>query len=264
MKAGIWLGACLFLLCACRTEEGCIPDYCGTRDSSRFQTSELYPQFVVESRADGQTYVTARWAYDPYGSSHIRLVDGDALTVKAAGYSVRAQRCGSDDTTYCASIPAIQEGTEFVLEFERGGGRQNATSTGTLGKPFQITAPQEGEHFTYDDTLVVTWTDFGDLEDPVGVGLHGACTSGTSRTHGEYGVTSDDDGIATISLRDYADTSLDPACTSYDVTLTVSRGRGGQNDPAYAPSDECETGCFRSDNFVLGHSRSLQFVLTPN
>lgn len=236
---------------------------CGTKDSSRFQTSELYPQFVVRGLADGQTHVKARWAYDAYGSSHIRLVDGDSLLVQAAAHSVYVQSCG-DDTTYCAAVQTIEGGTVFVLEFERGGGREGATSTGTLPKPFQITKPQEGERFTYSDTLVVAWTDFGSLEDEIGVSLLGTCTSGTSGTHGSYFVASDDDGFATIPLRDYADTSLDSACTSYDVTLKVSRARGGQIDPVYAPSDQCETGCFRSDGFALDQLRSVKFVLTPS
>lgn len=211
---------------------------CERVESSDVRTSGIYADMTVTAVGDGTSRVSAALRVGgSLSNTYLDLVDGDELMAiqgeDEARMSERSIPLGP--VHYEATFDVDTENTPFRVSFARephdetekecrGGSAPN--SFATLPAPFTIDAPAEDRAFSRaDDDIEITWSPNG-RRDAMSWRASGSCIEGDS------GDIDTDNGRFVISrgklrLRREAD---DNSC---DVTITITRSRPGQIDPAY-------------------------------
>lgn len=176
-------------------------------------------------------------------NTFVILSSGDRLVATAGGEEKTMQAV--DDGEYEASFGTGAADTEVVVRLEREADDPAPNSRGTLPAPFDIASPADGDSMSRAEAMTVTW-DAGSGADSVTIEFDGDCIFVESidvpGDSGSYSVAA-----GTLKPTD----SKDPG--TCDVTMKVSRARGGSADPAF----DAES------SFVLHQDRWVTFTSKP-
>jgi hypothetical protein len=220
---------------------------CTSVKSTDLETSGMSAHIGVTADGQGNTAVSAELTVDNSLTDFVDLSPGDSFAAKAGGTSqsmTRGDLLGI--ISYSTSFSGqAAPGTAYTVALSRKAPDVSApSSTCSIPQPFEITSPASGLAYSRGgDGIVVTYSNAGQ-SDPVSYQLSGPCVN----TAG--GTISPDSGSFTIAKSTLVASGGAPSCT---VSLTVTRARSGQLDPAYG----------YGGSITCGQARSITFVSNP-
>ena len=221
-KLGL-LAAALFAL------SGCSEDV----DSDDVATDAVYANMYVTAPGDGESHLlTTLRVGGPNSNTYLDLTDYDSLVAYVNDTGKNMAQSGDG---YVASFPYESEGTPYRFAFLRShapdsecAGVSAPNSSVTLPAPFDIVNPVSDSAHSRNADLVFTWSGSG-AADGMSWTVDGPCILTASDT------IDDDDGSFTIPADTIA--VIGSANNSCTATLTVSRTRAGELDPAFVSGE---------------------------
>ena len=195
-------------------------------------TSQLVPDFSISAAPNTITFVIGEFAADQFSS--VRLPDGDALSVSAAGQDkpMRWSLSPLGSGYYAASLTELDPGTTITIALSRTDGGNAPDSHVTMPEPLVLTAPEAGLIESAGNSLEVNWSPSG-TADQIKVVLRSVvCTrpgAGAVQTVSVVG----DPGTATVTINPGLLPPLNPG-EQCEVGVQVQRVRLGTVDPAFA------------------------------
>jgi hypothetical protein len=220
---------------------------CTSVKSADLETSGMSAHIAVTADSQGNTVASAELTVDNDVTDFVDLTPGDSFAVKVGSTSqsmIRSDVLGiiSYSTTFGGQGAP---GTTYDVALNRKApGVSAPSSTCTIPQPFEITSPASGLAYSRgSDGIVVTYSNAGQ-SDPVSYQLSGPCVNNAG------GTVPGDSGSFTIAKSTLVASGGSTSCT---VSLTVTRVRSGQLDPAYGYGGavNCE------------QARSITFVSNP-
>ncbi|EYF03733.1 hypothetical protein [Chondromyces apiculatus] len=211
-----------------------------TIDSKNLRTAGIAALIEVESTDGTSSEVVATLLTGgAQSNTYVDLSSGDAIYASAGGGD-RVEMGVESTGVYQADFRVGAEGTEFVVSLERVDDDGAPRSAGTLPAPFALN-PVPPEDASRAEAFTITWT--GTSSDPMEIEVDGDCIfSDTFEVPG-------DPGSFTIPANELSATSSDKAETC-NVTVSVTRSRTGDPDPAFDPESRVDLRQVRTTTFV--------------
>lgn len=217
---------------------------CTSVKSTDLETSGMSAHIGVTADGQGNTVASAELTVDNSVTDFVDLSAGDSFVATAGGTSQSMTR---NDLLGIISYSTgfsgqAAPGTAYTVALNRKAPDVSApSSTCSIPQPFEITSPVSGLAYSRGgDGIVVTYSNAGQ-SDPVSYQVSGPCVN----TAG--GTVFPDSGSFTIAKSTLVASGGTPSCT---VTLTVTRARSGQLDPAYGYGGSISCGQARTITFV--------------
>lgn len=208
---------------------------CTNIDSDDLDTDAMQPTIQVRSTdgADGSSVSVVLHVGDS-PTTFVELQGDDSLTASAGEETVTLE--GSEllgVVQYTGNLDTKTAGAVVTIAFTRTeeGKASAPDSNVTLTEGLALTAPAGGATASRAADLAIAW-DSAASDDQVRVGWSGSCVVEGSRdvTAGQNTLTLEGGSIA---KREQGENEEDPVPDDCDVTLTVSRSRSGDIDPAF-------------------------------
>lgn len=195
-------------------------------------TSGLVPDFSISAAPNTITFVIGQFAADQFTS--VRLPDGDALSVSAAGQDkpMRWSLSPLGSGYYAASLTELDPGTTITIALTRADGGNAPNSNVTMPTPLVVTEPEAGLIEIAGNNLEVSWSPSGTADQMKVVLRSVVCTrpgAGAVQTVSVVG----DPGTATVLIDPGLLPPLNPG-EQCEVGVQVQRVRMGTVDPAFA------------------------------
>ena len=207
-------------------------------ESEDIRTSGIYPEIEVRATGNGSTRVEVRLKVGGDDSNtFLELTGDDELEATANG---QTKRLDGDEDGYRATFPIDDEGTEFVIAFNRGESDDGApASVVSLPAPFELSVA-ESEASRADTDLDYTWEP--EAGGNIDWELDGDCIISDDDS-------TPDDGAATIEAGsiDTFDSDEEESCT---VDLTLTRKQRGTIDEAFTEGGSIVALQVRKDSFT--------------
>jgi hypothetical protein len=220
---------------------------CTSVKSTDLETSGMSAHIGVTADGQGNTVASAELSVDNSVTDFVDLSAGDSLVATVGGTSQSMTR---NDLLGIISYSTgfsghAAPGTAYTVALNRKAPDVSApSSTCSIPQPFEITSPVSGLAYSRGgDGVVVTYSNAGQ-SDPVSYQVSGPCVNIAG------GTVFPDSGTFTIPKSTLVASSGTPSCT---VTLTVTRARSGQLDPAYG----------YGGGISCGQARTITFVSNP-
>jgi hypothetical protein len=219
---------------------------CTSVKSTDLETSGMAAYIAVTADGQGNAYASAELTVDKNATDFVDLSPGDSFVATAGGTSqtmARSDLLGilSYNTNFSGKGAP---GTAYTVALNRAAPDVSApSSTCSIPQSFDLAAPVAGAALSRGSDVVVTYSNPGQ-SDPMTYQLSGTCVSNAG------GTVPADSGSFTIAKGTLVASGSLSSC---DVTLTVSRTRTGQLDPAYG----------YGGNISCAQTRTLTFTSTP-
>ncbi|MFK7987620.1 MAG: hypothetical protein AB8I08_16490 [Sandaracinaceae bacterium] len=214
--------------------------------SSELPTSAMRISMALDADGSGRTHVEVNAYIDSggWGSVNVELTDGDRFRAYAphgdsAELGVHHEYSNVD---YRAQFDDDMPGGVFRVAFEREAEESAPVSEVEMPEPFEITSPEPGRTFGYEDRdVVLQWAPRS--SDPIDIFVRGECFEAI---HLEL-----DDDPGTVRLSDLFQMDGVRSSAPCEAVARVRRTRGGSVDPAYEGGSirarQVRTVAFRSE-----------------
>lgn len=211
-------------------------------ESTDIRTSGIYPEITVTADGDGSFLVSVRLKVGGRSSNTFMDLKGEDELTATVGDDTKVLD-ETDDETYTASFATAEEGTEFLIAFDRGSLDDSApASTVTLPAPFELSvSPVEASRAT--DAIDVTW-------EPPATGNVNWEIEGECIIRDDANTPDDGAHVLAAGTIETFMSDADKACT---VDLTLTRSRSGSIDPAFT----------EGGNIVARQVRRKSFTSNP-
>lgn len=199
---------------------------CTTVDSSDILTSGMYAQLSARTSGDGTTDVNAvLYLGNPVNLNFVDLTGDDELIASHGNQTKKmSELIILNIVSHHASFSTDLEGEEFDIDFQRSVDNGAPRSTAILPAKFTLTGPTTPTSRAQELTL--SWSPAGS-GDAMSWTANGDCIDSTS------GNISGDSGSFALPSNTLKKRMAMGTLDSCMVTLSVSRSREGDLDPAY-------------------------------
>jgi hypothetical protein len=222
---------------------------CTDIQSGDVKTAGMSAHISVTADGTGQSTAVAQLNVDSNVTDFVTLTSGDQIVASVAGQSETMSRSDIlNDISYAASFTGDDgSGAAYTVAFNRMSDTSAPNSTCTLPSEFAITSPAAGASFSRASAIAVAYGAAG-TSDTMSYSVSGGCVDGPLSA----GIGSDP-GAFTVAAGAIKPVDTSSAGQTCQATLTVTRTRVGQLDPAFGSGGEIQ--CMQS--------RSVTFTSTP-
>jgi hypothetical protein len=224
---------------------------CTDLQSADLKTAGMSANMTVQVDDSGQTTASATLNVDDNSTDFVTLSSGDSLTTSVAGQTqTMTENDALNDVSYSTTFSNEEaSGLVYTIAFNRSSGNTSApSSTCTLPAPFTIASPTTSGSFSRATADIEVNYGSGGSSDGVQYTVQGACVQGPLAQE-----LDGDPGTFTIPHGAITPNSPSQSSQTCSVTLTITRTRMGQLDPAYGSGGQIE--CLQA--------RSVTFESTP-
>jgi hypothetical protein len=218
---------------------------CSVTQSADLATSGMAASITVTADDSGTANVTTRLSTDANSLDSIQLSAGDTLVASAGSQSQSMSYIDVlDDLVYSATFQgAGADGTAFNVALNRSRYVSAPSSTVTLPKPFNVTAPASTATFSRTkDDITVTYDTTG-TSDPMTWSVSSECSNGGS------GTVANDAGTFVIAKGSLVAQDPKTQAMTCQLSITLKRTRTGSVDRAYGYGGTITAAQQRTVNF---------------
>jgi hypothetical protein len=199
---------------------------CTTLQSSDLKTSGISAHMQVTADGSGATNVSATFNVDNNSTDYVDLTAGDTAAATVAGQTRTMSRSStfgiiSYETSFTGQDA---DGTLYTIALNRMSDVSAPSSTCTLPKPFNITAPTANTTASRAADLLVTY-DAPGTQDTMSWQASGSCIQGILG-----GNVAGDSGSFTIAKNSLLPVAPSSAASTCQMQITLTRQRPGQLD----------------------------------
>jgi hypothetical protein len=223
---------------------------CTDLQSADLKTAGMSAYMTVQADGSGQTQVGAKLHVDTNSTDYVALSAGDTLVASVAGQSQTMSESNVVGiVSYATSFTGEDSNAVYTVALHRASDVSAPNSTCTLPLAYTIATPATGSTFSRANDAITVNYGPGSSGDAVNYSLSGSCITepGNASVSGDPGTFT----LARGSILPVP--NQPPSQSSCQVTLTVTRTRGGTVDPAYGSGGQ----------ITCVQTRSTTFTSTP-
>jgi hypothetical protein len=223
---------------------------CTSIQSSNIKTAGMSAYMQVVADGTGQTKASAQLNVGNNATDFVDLSSGDTFVATASGQSQTMSRTNFLGTiSYQATFNGKDGvGTPYTIALNRTSDVSAPSSTCTMPKPFNITAPTSNGTFSRANSDIMVTYDNSGTQDAMNWSAGGDCVKGQVD-----GSVAGDTGSFTIAKGILVPTDPSQNTVTCQAHITLTRTRPGQLDPHFGSGG----------NIHADHVRTVTFNSTP-